>query len=105
MGNSRDCRDIASTSGVNSVIHSGEPSLEATASSTTTAQSTVSTSTGVAVNQLNGHPTTTSIVNDVVQALQGHIGGLIDSAIDARLSLLSSNANSAHLLVPSTTCG
>ena len=103
--NSRDCGEFASTSGVNGVLHSGEPSLEATTSATTTEQSTVSTSTVVGVNQLNGHPTATSLVDDVVQALQGRIGGLIDSAIDARLSLLSGNANSAHPLVQSSTGG
>ena len=43
---------------------------------------------------------TMNIVDDVVQALEGRIGGLIEHTIDARLSMLLANVNS---MLPQTS--
>ena len=51
----------------------------------------------------SGGQSASVMVDDVVQALEGRIEGLIANAIDARLSLLSGNANSAQPQMSTTT--
>ncbi len=47
--------------------------------------------------------TTGNLVNDVVQALQGTLAGLVQSAIDARLSVLPTNSVENNLCQSSVT--
>ena len=96
--NSRDCGPSAPVIDVPSVSSIAELNSEtSTATSMPTASMTlVSTSslvsTSVSASVSVGH-STMNIVDDVVQALEGRIGGLIEHAIDARLSMLSANVS------------
>ena len=46
---------------------------------------------------------TTNIVDDMVQALEGRIGGLLENAVDAHLSMLLPNVNSTQPQTLTTT--
>ncbi len=59
-------------------------------------------STSLSVSSSGGQSASV-MVDDVVQALEGRIEGLIANAIDARLSLLSGNANSGQPQMSTTT--
>ena len=51
----------------------------------------------------DGGQSATGIVDDVVQALEARIGGLIENAIDARFSLLSASVNAEQPQTSNTT--
>ena len=93
--NSRDCGFSASVTDVPSVSSIAELNLE-TSTATSMPMATITTVSSSASASVSDGQSTTNIVDDVVQALEGRIGGLIENAIDARLSMLSANVNSTQ---------
>ena len=93
--NSRDGGFSASVTDVPSVSSIAELNLE-TSTATSMPMATITTVSSSASASVSDGQSTTNIVDDVVQALEGRIGGLIEHAIDARLSMLSANVNSTQ---------
>ena len=101
--NSRDCGLSAPVIDVPSVSSVAElnPETSTATSMPMASMSLVSTSASASVSD---GQSTMNIVDDVVQALEGRIGGLIEHAIDARLSMLSANVNSTQPQTSTTSC-
>ena len=101
--NSRDCSLSAPVIDVPSVSSVAElnPETSTATSMPMASMSLVSTSASASVSD---GQSTMNIVDDVVQALEGRIGGLIEHAIDARLSMLSANVNSTQPQTSTTSC-
>ena len=74
-----------------------------TSTATSRAMATMTTVSSSASASVSDGQSTTNIVDDVVLALEGRIGGLIDNAVDARLSMLSANVNSTQPQTLTTT--